>query len=830
MGTLLRALLSHYRRHPVQALFLLTGIVVANVLLVGTLLINAQARASYAQGETLLRVAPAGELRHRDAGRLFDEREYFRMRLQGFDMLAPVLQQLVRTDDGEALQLMGVDLFAMPRGGGQGGGDMAGRGDSGPGFADFAFPPYQLWAAPARIAQLGWREGARPRLGSGAELPPVAAIPGEDLGHRVLIDIGALQSLTGSAGQLSSMLVFAAPEQRLGELRRALPPDLELVATAQAPDPAELTRSFHLNLAAMGLLAFVVGVFLTYNALAFSYTDRRELIRKLQLSGVTRRELTTALLLELGVFLGVGSVAGWWLGGQLAAWLLPGVGRTLAQLYGVYIAYPDGLAPSGFFLPLLMTTLAAALCVLVPLREALNTPLLERWNAGWQLRAAARRDLVLLAAGLALLLAAVIVAATAASLHWALAGMASLLIGAALCLPMVLRLLLGALARLAPARHARLGWLIADSRWLLGPASLALMALTLALVANSGLNAMIGSFRQATDDWLEQRLAAQLYLRGELDTEDLRGWLAQRDPRLRAVERYRVELSRPAATGGPVPVEIVSLQQGERFLDSVQLLRAEDGAAARFARGDGVYVSERAWRVDGWQPGAALPLCEGQAALPVLGVYHDYGNPKSQWMVSHALFRQCWPDLGLSGRGIYGPPDVDWSALRLALRDRFGLDDDQVVDQAEVKAAGMSVFDRTFTVTQALNALTLLVAGIGIFCAVSAIHHHRVGQQALLASLGVTRQERGALLLLQWGLLGLLCMVLVWPFGAALAAYLTFVVTPVAFGWSFPLRLQWTHHAVLAAVAVAALAAAVVLPSLRLLRTSPAALLREQAL
>lgn len=830
MSTLLRALLSHYRHHPVQALFLLTGIVVANVLLVGTLLINAQARASYEQGETLLRAAPAGEVRHRDVGRLFDEGDYVRLRLQGFDMLAPVLQQVVRVDNGEPLQLMGVDLFAMPRGDGRTGDEGARRVDSGPGFADFAFPPFELWAAPARIEQLGWREGARPRLASGAELPPVAAIPGEDLGHRVLIDIGALQTLTGGAGQLSSMLVFAAPEQRLSELRRALPPELELVATAQAPDPAELTRSFHLNLAAMGLLAFVVGVFLTYNALAFSYTDRRELMRKLQLSGVTRRELTAALLLELGVFLGVGSVLGWWLGGQLAAWLLPGVGRTLAQLYGVYIAYPDGLAPAGFVLPLLMTALAAALCVLFPLREALNTPLLERWNAGWQLRAAARRDLVLLMGGLALLLAAAVIAGIATVLRGALAGMACLLIGAALCLPMVLRLLLGALARLAPARHARLGWLIADSRWLLGPASLALMALTLALVANSGLNAMIGSFRQATDDWLEQRLAAQLYLRGELVTEDLRSWLAQRDPRLSAVERYRVELSRPAANGEPVPVEIVSLQQGERFLDSVRLLRAEDGAAARFARGDGVYVSERAWRVDGWRPGAALPLCNGQAALPVLGVYHDYGNPKSQWMVSHALFRQCWPGLGPSGRGIYGPPDVDWSALRLALRERFGLDDDQVIDQAEVKAAGMAVFDRTFTVTRALNALTLLVAGIGIFCAVSAIHHHRVGQQALLASLGVTRQERGALLLLQWGLLGLLCMVLVWPFGAALAAYLTFVVTPVAFGWSFPLRLAWAPFAVLAAVALAALAAAVILPSLRLLRTSPAALLREQAL
>ena len=53
---ILRSLVSHYRRHPVQALFLFTGIVVANVLLVGTLLINAQARASYSQGERIANV------------------------------------------------------------------------------------------------------------------------------------------------------------------------------------------------------------------------------------------------------------------------------------------------------------------------------------------------------------------------------------------------------------------------------------------------------------------------------------------------------------------------------------------------------------------------------------------------------------------------------------------------------------------------------------------------------------------------------------------------------------------------------------------------------
>ena len=62
---ILSALLKHYRRHPVQAAFLVTSIALANMLLVGTQLINAQARASYAEGEQVLRSAPAAELRAR---------------------------------------------------------------------------------------------------------------------------------------------------------------------------------------------------------------------------------------------------------------------------------------------------------------------------------------------------------------------------------------------------------------------------------------------------------------------------------------------------------------------------------------------------------------------------------------------------------------------------------------------------------------------------------------------------------------------------------------------------------------------------------------------
>jgi putative ABC transport system permease protein len=321
---------------------------------------------------------------------------------------------------------------------------------------------------------------------------------------------------------------------------------------------------------------------------------------------------------------------------------------------------------------------------------------------------------------------------------------------------------------------------------------------------------------------------ADLYLRGENRGTNLEAWMAETFPELTVTERYRTDVTRRGPDDTPVAIEVVSLQEGDRFRDSVKLMQGVEDASAKFHAGEGVYISERAWRIDGWRPGSFVQLCPDNAAIPVLGVYRDYGNPKSQWMVNRQLFKNCWPDLAAAGLAVYGPAGSDWGQIRLAITEKFHLDDDELIDQTELRQVGLAVFDRTFIVTQALNTLTLVVAAIGIFCAISAIHHHRVGQQALLASLGLSRRERGSLLLAQWGMLGLLCMVLVWPLGTLLAGYLGMVVTPAAFGWSFPLRLEWQHYLVLAVLAAASLVLAVLLPSLRLLFTSPAALLREQ--
>ena len=87
--------------------------------------------------------------------------------------------------------------------------------------------------------------------------------------------------------------------------------------------------------------------------------------------------------------------------------------------------------------------------------------------------------------------------------------------------------------------------------------------MTLALVANSGLNTMIHSFRQATDDWLQQRLAAQLYFRSEISEQALEQWLSSEAPGAEWVARYRSYGEYRAPAGNPVRVEVVTLQDDD---------------------------------------------------------------------------------------------------------------------------------------------------------------------------------------------------------------------------------------------------------------------------
>ncbi len=608
---------------------------------------------------------------------------------------------------------------------------------------------------------------------------------------------------------------------------RTLPPGLADRLAVRPPggsgDIERLSASFHLNLTAFGALAFLVGLFIVHAAAGLAFEQRRPTFRTLRACGVPARGLAAALLAELALIALLGGAIGMAGGYLIAGALLPDVAASLRGLYGARL--PDSLAltPGWWAAGLGMALLGALLAGARSLLRAARLPPLaaaqpEAWHAAG--RRARRRELAL--AG-ALALAALAALAFGRDLAAGFIVLAGLLVAAALALPTALALLVAAAGR--AARGPLAGWFWADARQALGPLSLALMALLLALAANVGVGTMVESFRRTFLGYLDQRLASELYVTARDDAEAaaIADWLAAR-PEVAAVLPTATARTRVADW----PVDVVGFRDHATYRDNWPLAAASPDAWDRVAGGEAALVSEQlARRLDLW-PGATLtlPTPGGPWSLPVAAVYPDYGNAEGQVMVAKPALDARWPEADRRRLAVRVAPEAT-ARLAADLRAAFALEGGQVADQRAVKAVSTRIFEQTFAVTVALNALTLAVAGVALLTSLLTLADARLVQLAPLWASGVPRRRLAALELARaLGLAGLTAL-LALPLGLALAWVLTAVVNVRAFGWRLPVLLLPGQWATVLALALAVAALAALWPALRLARVPPRALLQE---
>jgi putative ABC transport system permease protein len=104
-------------------------------------------------------------------------------------------------------------------------------------------------------------------------------------------------------------------------------------------------------------------------------------------------------------------------------------------------------------------------------------------------------------------------------------------------------------------------------------------------------------------------------------------------------------------------------------------------------------------------------------------------------------------------------------------------------------AEAIRIFDRTFAITYALEAIAVLVAVMGIAGALLALVIDRRRELGLLRFLGAAASQVRKLILLEAGLLGLLANVAGVVLGFALSLILIYVINKQSFGWT--IRFHW---------------------------------------
>lgn len=804
----LLALLSHWRRHRVQFVSIFTGLWLATALWTGVQALNSQARSDYARASAVLAGPMQAQFVPRK-GEHFDQKLYVQLRKQGWQV-TPVLEGRLRLS-GEpvrSVRLIGIDPLSLPPTS-----SIAGVQPQAFDLQAFIGTPGQAWVGPDTLRQ--WGEGPM-RDSEGQPLPPVVLQPALAPGIMV-VDIGHAQRLLHAPGQLSRLLVAGKP----GPLPADIAALLELQPQQDDDGLQRLTDSFHLNLTALGLLAFVVGLFIAHAAIGLVLEQRRGLIRNLRACGVSLNTLLGALVLELGLFALLGGLAGVASGYVLAAWLLPDVAASLRGLYGAQVAGTLSL-PAGWWLAgVLVSVLGALLAGLGSVLRAARLPLLalaqpQAWRLAqglWSRRqACAAGLLLLLALGFGVL---------GNSLACAFAMLAGLLLASALLLPALLDHGLGGLTRFC--RRPLVQWFVADSRQQLPALSLALMALLLALAASVGVGSMTEGFRKTFVGWLDMRLSADLYVTPR-DTEQglqIAEWLGQRSAVIAVLPGWRVETR---LQGWPVQVQ--GIVDHPLYLKRWPLLEQQPRAWEQLSSGQAVMLSEQLARRLKLHLGDRLAL--SSQAMTVVGVYADYGNPKGHVLVNAGWLRSHWPQATLTGLSVDLHTD-QVPVTKAALQQHFALDDSRVVEQVRLKSWSTEVFNRTFAATAALNSLTLGVAGVALFINLLTLGQTRLGQLAPLWALGVQRRQLVWLSLGQTLMLSSFTVLLAIPLGVLLAWCLVAVVNVQAFGWRLPLYVFPAQLLQLAVLGLLTSLLASAWPLWQLARRQPRELLRPFA-
>jgi putative ABC transport system permease protein len=827
---LLKAGLRFYTRHPGQLVLTIAGIALGVAAIVAIDLAAYSSRQAFSASTRLFRGQATHEVA-RPGGYLPDTALATLRRAFGIARSAPVVETRVRLAlaPDRAVTLLGVDPFSAGRlqtawlAGSPRGGD----------FARLLTEPASVLVSADLAKSLGVEAGDRLPLLEPSDAPGlniIGLLDGAEGERYVLGDLSTAQALSRQRSGLSRIDLQLDADQAATLAAQIAPLGWRLrPVAAQLSQVDAMTRSFRINLQALSLLALLVGAFLVYSTVAFAVVRRRENFGLFRSLGAERRQVFALVLLEVLVLsaigVGLGLLSGIVLGSGLVRLVLRTIGdlylSSAVDYYGVSGWLLVKAAAIGFGATLVAAALPALEAARARPRAAMNRAALERDR---------RRQLVprLLAAMLFAVTSALILLG-AQRLELAFAGIFIALTAAALLVPVLVYVTTRWLANAThwlPLAYASRS--VAANLSRTGPAVAALM---LAVATFSGVGLMIGSFRTSVDDWLNYSLDADVLVRPDNPAE-LAGGGAEAEL-LDALRRLpgvadlsltrRVTLPDETGLGGLLaiaPAEVGRWPQAKG--DRAARLK-------RLAGGDRVLISEAFARKRELDAGDTLRLetDRGERRFLVDGIFIDYTTDLGLVAMDLQRYRRYFGDRQLDSIGVFAAPGRAAEVLAEVEALAGTRDDLSVTTSAWLRDLSLTVFDRTFTITQVLRLIAGLVAVIAVINALQAQRLDSRREVATLRALGLSPAQLLRLGELQTLLLGAVSGLLAVPVGILLAWLLIVVVNRIAFGWSMVFELDWLLLGQAVVLAAGAGLLAGWLPNRRALRDAPAVALRD---
>jgi putative ABC transport system permease protein len=333
----------------------------------------------------------------------------------------------------------------------------------------------------------------------------------------------------------------------------------------------------------------------------------------------------------------------------------------------------------------------------------------------------------------------------------------------------------------------------------------AALALSVAMVV------MVASFRDSMTQWLDRVLPADLY--ANFKQLNLGDELIKNPNLLRSlekvpgIERYELTVQRKILFQSDRPeVTLIArpIQQGQaaQALPLIGSVYPASNSSSQPALPE-VYVSEAMVDLYGWRPGEihTLPAFNeqlGPQKVWVAGIFRDYGRQHGAVMIDLATYQSMSDHYQYSGIALWlvnqADPAVVLSDLRTAIPQ---LRDQEFNNRSDLRALSLTIFDRTFAMTYALEIAALLVALFAIATGFTGQALLRQKEYALVHYLGQSTAQRTAWISAESGLL--LGFAVIWGtlLGLLMSQILIHRVNPQSFHWTMDTSVPYFALAVL---------------------------------
>ncbi|SIR43114.1 putative ABC transport system permease protein [Aromatoleum tolulyticum] len=667
-----------------------------------------------------------------------------------------------------------------------------------------------LFLSPAAEAELGVSAGERLEVLAGTRvvsLRVAGAVPGAGQGRVLAVmDIAAAQQLFGRSGRITRIDLSLKPGIDVAAARDALAPGLPAGVEVLTPRASEalaagLSRAYRVNLTMLAAIALVTGGFLVFSTQFLAVARRRQEFAFLRALGLERGALMRGLLVEGAVVGFAGGLLGIALGHGFAAVAFDVAGGDLGAGYfsGMTPALRFDLPASGTYL--LLGVLAGLAGAWLPAREARRMLPARALKSGdeasmFRFHPRPRRAAACLAGAAVLCLLPPLGGVPV----FGYLAVALILVGAVLVLPMLVR----GVTRIA-SRPRRALWRLANARLAAAPGQgvvagagvVASVALAVAMAI------MVASFRDSVDRWLTAVLPADLYV--SASPQGTSGFL---DP---------AALARIAALPGvsrTMPVRFDTVRLDDRHLPVSLIARPLDGGRLLPLVGlatpppvgeKPAWVSEA--MADLFALGAGdrlvLPLGGNPVAFRVAGVWRDYARQQGAVAIELADYRAATGDLVANDVGVFLAAGTSFDTVAAAVRDILGENAVRIASPGEIRARSLAIFDRTFLVTYAMEAVAVLIGLFGVSTSFAVLAIARRKEFGVLRHLGMTRGEVGRLITLEGVLTAAAGTALGLVAGTAVAFVLIEVVNRQSFHWSMDLHVPFGGLLVFAAIVIA---------------------------